>query len=328
MATFMNASPPGPFSPDFTICGAPDLILRSSNSIDFYTHKAVLALVSPVFRDMFEFPAPTDTLVEGVDIRNGIPVVQLSETSGAIRQLLLLCYPPALHNEQIKDIDGLYLAHAAADKYQMPAARAAIEYAFTNAVKKEPYRVYAIACHLRLESLAKEAAWETLKDVYRPKGQKYKHPEFELIPAGRIMDLHTFHQECGEKAGAVMSNYQSLDNFEAQELLGDGPYPPWWTDEDHDDQCGAYHTGPDDDYYSPAPWFVDLMDRVSDALQLRPAGETAANVVLNYGGKISGIAACKLCANDAPKYLAEFAETLRKEVDLKNKLELNTWKVL
>ncbi|KAJ7873538.1 hypothetical protein B0H14DRAFT_2344163, partial [Mycena olivaceomarginata] len=39
-----------------------DLILRSCDGADFRLHKAVLSLVSPVFRDMFTFPQPESAL--------------------------------------------------------------------------------------------------------------------------------------------------------------------------------------------------------------------------------------------------------------------------
>ncbi|OJT03115.1 hypothetical protein TRAPUB_6303 [Trametes pubescens] len=38
-----------------------DLILRSSDNIDFHVHRIILTLASPVFAGMFTTPQPPDT---------------------------------------------------------------------------------------------------------------------------------------------------------------------------------------------------------------------------------------------------------------------------
>ena len=65
-----------------------NLILRSSNLVDFRVHKSVLAVVSPFFRDMLSLPQPSDS--ESVD---GVPVVQLPESSELLNSLISLLYP-------------------------------------------------------------------------------------------------------------------------------------------------------------------------------------------------------------------------------------------
>jgi len=65
-----------------------DLIIRSSDSVDFRVHKPVLAMGSPIFRDMFSLPQPSDS--EFVD---GLPVVRLDEDSGLLNSLISILYP-------------------------------------------------------------------------------------------------------------------------------------------------------------------------------------------------------------------------------------------
>jgi len=65
-----------------------NLIIRSSDLVDFRVHKSVLAMVSPFFQHMLSLPQPFDS--ESVD---GLPVVQFSEGSELLNSLISLLYP-------------------------------------------------------------------------------------------------------------------------------------------------------------------------------------------------------------------------------------------
>ena len=69
---------------------APDanIIIRSSDFVDFRVHKPVLAMASPVFKDLLSLPQPSGS--ESVD---GLPVVQLSEDSELLNTLVSMLYP-------------------------------------------------------------------------------------------------------------------------------------------------------------------------------------------------------------------------------------------
>ncbi len=78
-----TTSPPERFDlPDANI------IIRSSDLIDFRVHKSILALVSPFFSDLLSLPQPSDS--EFVD---ELPVVQLSEDSELLNSLISILYP-------------------------------------------------------------------------------------------------------------------------------------------------------------------------------------------------------------------------------------------
>jgi hypothetical protein len=65
-----------------------NLIIQSSDLVNFRVHKPVLAMASPVFKDLFSLPQPSDG--ESVD---GLPMVQLSEDSDLLNTLLSMFYP-------------------------------------------------------------------------------------------------------------------------------------------------------------------------------------------------------------------------------------------
>ncbi len=78
-----NTDPPKAFNvPDA------NLIIRSSDLVDFRVHKSILAMVSPFFQHRLSLPQPFDS--ESVD---GLPVVQFSEGSELLNSLISLLYP-------------------------------------------------------------------------------------------------------------------------------------------------------------------------------------------------------------------------------------------
>ena len=65
-----------------------NLILRSSDLVDFRVHKPVLAMASPFFKDLLSLPQPSDAESVG-----GIPVVRLFEHSELLNCLVSMLYP-------------------------------------------------------------------------------------------------------------------------------------------------------------------------------------------------------------------------------------------
>ncbi len=76
-----------PPPPTFDIPDA-NIIIRSSDLVDFRVHKSVLAMTSPFFKDLLSLPQPSDS--ESVD---GLPVVQLPEDSELLNSLVSILYP-------------------------------------------------------------------------------------------------------------------------------------------------------------------------------------------------------------------------------------------
>jgi BTB/POZ domain len=64
-----------------------NLVIRSSDFVNFKVHKPVLAAASPFFKDLLSLHQPPDS--ESVD---GLPVVQLSEDSELLSTLVSMLY--------------------------------------------------------------------------------------------------------------------------------------------------------------------------------------------------------------------------------------------
>ena len=103
---------------------AADIILRSSDGVNFHVHSIILAEASPVFADMLSIPQPANTMsrIKSKGVSEGKPIVNLSEESQTLDRLLRLCYP--VRDPVLDTLSDVYPVLSAAMKYEMDAATA------------------------------------------------------------------------------------------------------------------------------------------------------------------------------------------------------------
>ena len=142
-----------------------DVILRSCNSIDFYTHKSYLSLASPFFDDMFSLHQPLtldtqETLCNSMDVETEqhLPVIDVTENSFTIYHLLRLCHPEM--DSALTSLVGVGDIMEAATKYDMESVLAFLQQFLRDKTKGDPVRAYAIATRFRLQEIAFDAAEE------------------------------------------------------------------------------------------------------------------------------------------------------------------------
>lgn len=131
-----------------------DIILRTSDHVDFHVHRVVMSLASPFFSTMFSLKPP-----EGQEcnckIAKAEPVV-VAEDSVVLDHLLRFCYP--LREPVIQDLDTVGRVLEAALKYDIDCASHLIRQSLLSRIGDSALRVYAIACQLSLEDMARAAA--------------------------------------------------------------------------------------------------------------------------------------------------------------------------
>jgi hypothetical protein len=120
-----------------------DVILQSSDLVDFYVHRSVLIVSSPFFRDMCSLPQPSNGAVP-----NALPVVQLSEDAETLDSLISMLYP--VPPEIPHPSDNILSLLATAAKYDMDAVQSSIRAEINrrdllSSTPAELYRVYAVA---------------------------------------------------------------------------------------------------------------------------------------------------------------------------------------
>ncbi|KAI6141712.1 hypothetical protein BKA82DRAFT_927412, partial [Pisolithus tinctorius] len=161
-----------------------EVILRSSDNVDFRVFRCNLSLASPVFKDMFTLGAP----VHGEHPPNpsSLPVVPVSETGSALDALPRLIYPlttPKL--DSVGDIKALV---------------AAVVYLIIRQyLQSSPVSLYAIACLCGWRNLAERAARETLKIKDFGRVRTYV-AELEDMSAGDYYRLLDYHRACATAA--------------------------------------------------------------------------------------------------------------------------------
>ncbi|KAI8969371.1 hypothetical protein BD414DRAFT_280299 [Trametes punicea] len=164
----------GPFDRDDA-----DLIMRSSDRVDFYVHRIILSLASPIFAGMFTLPQPCNTTPN-------LALVDVVEDSEVIDVFLRICYP--IPDPDVFSLDLIREVMAAAIKYEATAAVAAMKRALSHPrlLEDDPLRVFAIACYFGLEEEAKAAAEKAvIKEVVMGKTCL----ELDQIPAAAYYRL-------------------------------------------------------------------------------------------------------------------------------------------
>ncbi|GJE90664.1 hypothetical protein PsYK624_068080 [Phanerochaete sordida] len=143
-------------SPSFPTVVLADVILRSSDDVEFRMCKGMLAQASPVFAETIARLSASDA-EKGVDERvDDLPMIPVAEPAADLELLLHFCLPRA--PPDISDLSCAVRLLESAKKYRVEWALDCARAAFVQLAEDEPIRAYAIACRLNLEDEAREAA--------------------------------------------------------------------------------------------------------------------------------------------------------------------------
>ncbi len=181
-----------------TVAAAPfdkpnaDLIIRSSDLVDFRVRKAILEEASHVFEDMLSLPQPEQGKTHESITYNGadVPVISLAEDSATLRPLLLLCYRVATPTI---DIGESLAITQAAKKYMMDGPFSRMIDMLGSWVAEDPCRVYVIASICESKKLMERAAF-----IYHRRADK-SHvpdcPEFDIASARVLRNLINYYYQ-------------------------------------------------------------------------------------------------------------------------------------
>ncbi|KAJ7057302.1 hypothetical protein C8F01DRAFT_939296, partial [Mycena amicta] len=164
-----------------------DLILRSSDNVDFYVQRVVLSLASPVFADMLSLPLPKAETVEP-----GATVVQMAESSASLERLLRLFYPgatPLLAKSALELCETLELALG---KYDMQHLVPLAQMHAARFLHSDPFDVFAIASHFNWANIARQAARACLTHPLRESLYDLS-AAWSFVPAKKLHALLQYH---------------------------------------------------------------------------------------------------------------------------------------
>jgi hypothetical protein len=189
-----------------------DIIIRTSDSVEFRVYSVLLRISSPFFKSMLSLPQPPPSPDNGGSHDGNTPIIPVTESSLIIEPMLRFCYPfgdPKI--TRFSDIVGIVDAMR---KYELVQLERAVELLHGEEVLAEkPFQVFAIACRLKLEEHVRKAAFYTLR-----------HPlpvtvpeEFSFIGAVHLYQLLLYRKECVKAARARL------------ETLAWSPSQSWFT---------------------------------------------------------------------------------------------------
>ena len=178
-----------------------DIILRSSDNVDFRVFKLFLSLASPFFETLFDIPQPAED-VGDQEVKDGLAVVCVTENSKTLDALLRFCYPCTLADDpKIEVLQDAADILEAARKYSLDVIEKKARQAIANPkiLEAESLRCFAIAHRggLREETLL--AAKYTLSQPLIPSWFQ----EIELLTAADLLSLLTYHRKCGDAVHAL-----------------------------------------------------------------------------------------------------------------------------
>ena len=180
-----------------------DLILRSSDSIDFFVIGPMLRRISPVFDGMFP--------LNDNEIQDGRPVILLQEGSEVVLPLLKLIY------HEIDELDTkVWQSYRdivlTVRKYRMISIERKLEKQVTasSLILDEPLRIFILATVLGWKEVQKSAALNTLS---QPLSAMTYISDLSLVTGADLYRLIRFRFRCGDEACKALDADESFSSY-------------------------------------------------------------------------------------------------------------------
>jgi len=206
-----SKEPPTPQTPGEN-SGAPfnrgdaDLIIRSSDQVDFHVHQCTLGMASVVFEDMFTVPGPSPQ-----EQGQNKPVINLVEDSNTLHRLLTMLYP--IEHSTPKTLEDALSLLAACQKYQMDSTITRIRYLLKDHepplfTVQNSFQVYGVTRRYHLKEEALVAARLTLE---RPLDFDECGEDLRFISGADLIKLWRYRAECTKVARDCISQLKNSD---------------------------------------------------------------------------------------------------------------------
>lgn len=181
-----------------------ELIIRSSDTVDFRVFKCYLSLVSSVFKDMLALPqSPICATNDDQEMKDGLPIILVTEGSNIMEKLLMYCYPNILTLPPAPmTVDEMFLLLEAAIKYGIDRLESRLRNTLYSVPKPMVQRAaamkgFVIAYRQRWEKEMRIAAKHTLTEHV---WARLYISELESITGGDLHRLHQYRLECADAA--------------------------------------------------------------------------------------------------------------------------------
>ena len=313
-----------------TTFGAPfdyddaDVILRSSDQVDFRVHRIILSTFSPFFKTMFSLPQPDAASIS----RKQNPVVDLPENSRTIAALLTPIYQADSVATEPTSLDDLIIALAAAKKYDMAVVSRHLitKFARSKAVQDDPMVAFCVAYSHELGEAARVAAKASLK--HRMNLDNIVD-QLQFLNVAAFPQLYKYHRACSAAAAAAVSGSElywitSSHSISSWQNLANNPQCP----QSQSSKCLRHQyrikkhdtvtTRRYDDYNPYVYWnattpYYNYITRVHSVLLEHPCREAVTNHIFlePFYKEGNGCQTCRLTLLGLP----EFSRILGEEIE-------------
>ena len=283
------------------------VVLRSSDDVDFFVFKSILAKVSDVFKDMFDLPNTSPEIpspLEVDDQRHGLPVIQVTETSSSLNILLRLCYP--VENPDLINLEDIRLFLEVRRKYMIEAFDQTIKDALAQVAESQPFAVFALASRYALKDVANDAAKRML---CFPQSDALDESALNDITAAQYHRLLEYRRDCVRRA-TTEPQLMWLNSLSSS-------YPPApITSLSCRTQFHFYfvsESSPHRSLWVPH-WWTTYLHKALQLLKDRPRGSTVISPgLLDYFFDYTGF--CPDCQDEGKAALKKFSAVLAQEVE-------------
>ncbi|KAJ6474971.1 hypothetical protein C8R45DRAFT_873986 [Mycena sanguinolenta] len=285
----------GVFVPGFPFVSTPgrtDIILRTSDGVDFYVHREILSLVSPVFETMFTLPQAEQPSAVAA-------VVDVQEASPVLDRALRFFYPCTQLTvdglDELKEITEILIS-----KYDMQWLIPSVKKHFERYFASDPITVYVYAYMYGWEDLGRAAAKETLKLPLRTSDED--SPEvLKLIPAHVYHQLIRYHYRCGAAAQKTTRDFSWI------------PWPSysiaeyrWFTCDSHGCAADSTQQSFAGRYCKVRSWFMEYFVAMGDVLAATPLADVRDASHPQFIRVLKRADGCAYCRDCVSNHLRHF----------------------
>ena len=290
-----------------------DIILRSSDNINFRVFKLFLSLASPFFETLFNIPQPAEENGDQ-EVRDGLAVIPVTEDSKTLDALLRFCYPCTLVDdpkiEVLKDVMDVL---EAARKYSLDAIEKKTRQVIANPkiLEAEPLRCFVIAHQGRLREETLLAARYTLMQPLIPSWFQ----EIELITATDLLTLLTYHRRCGDAVYALRLDLSWITSH-----YGSSEACSWLSGQQYDSYHGSINCGCHAAtkrymlFNFSLQWWEDFMEETFLTLRDKPCKET---VQASVEKTVQTVKArnCQACSPKITEGMRDFLDLFARKIE-------------
>jgi BTB/POZ domain len=283
--------------PDHTV------VLRSSDDVNFFVLKSILAQVSVVFKDMFDLPkAEISSPLEFDNQRHGLPVIQVTEASSTLDIILRFCYP--VENPDLTNLEDIRLLLEARRKYMIEAFDRSIKDELARVAESQPFAVFALASRYALEDVANDAAKRML---CFPQADVLDESALKDITAAQYHRLLQYRRDCVLRA----TTEPQIMWFNA--LSSSYPPTPITSVSCRTQFHFFFVSSPPRSLWVPH-WWTTYLHKALQLLKDRPRGDTVTSPdLLEYFFDCTGF--CSDCQQEGKAALSKFSTALAQEVE-------------